>query len=68
VLLGTSPRSLSVCFINELGSVIPTFSVLSLCVVLTILIPHIVLHSYKSIAQFLSYVQGKKVEKKRGIG
>jgi hypothetical protein len=50
VLLGMSPRILSVCFINVLGSVIPTFSVLSLCVVLTIRILHIVLHSYKSFA------------------
>jgi hypothetical protein len=56
VLLGTSPRSLSVCFINELGSVIPTFSVLSLCVILTILIPHIVLHSYKSIARSETFI------------
>jgi hypothetical protein len=50
VLLGVSPRSLSVCFINDLGKVIATFSVLSLCVVLTIQILYIVLHNYKSIA------------------
>jgi hypothetical protein len=35
VIVGS--RSLSVCFISELGNVIPTFIVLSLCVVLTIL-------------------------------
>jgi hypothetical protein len=46
VLLGMSPRSSSVCFINELGSVIPTFWVLSLYVVLFIRILYIVLHSY----------------------
>jgi hypothetical protein len=51
VLLGMSPRILSVCFINVLGIVIPSFSVLSLCVVLTIRILHIVIHSYKSIAR-----------------
>jgi hypothetical protein len=45
VLLGMSPRILSVCFINAIGSVIPTFSVLSLCVVLTIRILHIVTDS-----------------------
>jgi hypothetical protein len=50
VLLGMSPRSLSVCFINELGSVIPTFTVLSLYVVLTILTMYKLLRSYKSIA------------------
>jgi hypothetical protein len=50
VLLGISPRILSVYFINVLGGVIPTFSVLSLYVVLTIRILHIVLHSYKSFA------------------
>jgi hypothetical protein len=45
VLLGMSPRSSSVFFINELGSVIPTFWVLSLYVVLAILY-YIVSHSY----------------------
>jgi hypothetical protein len=56
VLLGTSPRILSVCFINVLGSVIPTFWVLSLDVVLTILLSHILLHSYKSIARFENFL------------
>jgi hypothetical protein len=51
VLPLTSPRVLSVCLINELGNVIPTFLVLSLCVVRTILILHIVIHSYKSIVR-----------------
>ena len=51
MLLLTSPRSLSVCFINELGNVIPTFSVLSLYVVRIIRILYLLSHSYKSIDQ-----------------
>ena len=49
MLLGTSPRSLSIRFIDELGSVMPTFLVLSVYVVLGILILSIVVRSYKSI-------------------
>jgi hypothetical protein len=61
VLLGTSPRSLSVCFINELGNVIPTFIVLSLCVVLTIPTLHIIIHSYKSIGLHIdTYVSASR--------
>ena len=37
VLLGISPRALSVCFTREIGNVIPTFSVLSSRVVRLIL-------------------------------
>ena len=47
VLRGTSPRALSVCLTNEIGNVIPTFSVLSTTVVPTILVMYIVPLSYK---------------------
>jgi len=47
VLLGISPRALSVCFSNDTGNVIPTFSVLSALVVPDILVLYIVPHSYK---------------------
>jgi len=42
VLLGTSPRALSVCFMREIGNVMPTFSVLSVVVVPFILVLYIV--------------------------
>ncbi len=42
VLLGISPRALSVCFTREIGNVIPTFSVLSAVVVPFILVLYIV--------------------------
>jgi hypothetical protein len=38
VLLGMSPRALSVCLTREIGNVIPTFSVLSVFLVPTILV------------------------------
>ncbi len=46
VLLGISPRLLSICFNSDIGKVIPSFSVRSAAVVLTIPIYLIVL-SYK---------------------
>ena len=49
VLLGISPRALSVCFTRDIGNVIPTFSVLSSRVVRFILVLYIVPQSYKSI-------------------
>ena len=42
VLLGISPRALSVCFTRGIGNVIPTFSVLSAVVVSVILVRYIV--------------------------
>ena len=42
VLLGISPRALSVCFTRDIGNVIPTFSVLSSRVVRFILVLYIV--------------------------
>jgi hypothetical protein len=42
VLLGISRRALSVCFTRRIGSVIPTFSVLSIIVVRFILVLYIV--------------------------
>ena len=42
VLLGISPRALSVCFTSAIGNVIPTFSVLSSWVVRFILVLYIV--------------------------
>ena len=47
VLLGISPRALSVCFTSVIGKVIPTFSVLSALVVPDILVLYIVPQSYK---------------------
>ena len=47
VLLGISPRALSVCFTSVIGRVIPTFSVLSALVVPDILVLYIVPQSYK---------------------
>ena len=61
MLLGMSPRSLSVCFINELGSVMPTFSVLSLYVVLTILILYKIIDCYKSIGSIVKLLVLKKL-------
>ena len=42
VLLGISPRALSVCFTRDTGNVIPTFSILSSRVVRFILVLYIV--------------------------
>ena len=50
VLLGISPRALYVCFIREIGNVMPTFSVLLSNVVPFILVLRIVPQSCKSIA------------------
>ena len=50
VLLGISPRALSVCFTRIIGNVIPTFSVLSSWVVPFILVLYIVpleLYTYR---------------------
>ena len=46
VLLGISPRLFSICFNSDIGRVIPSFSVLSAAVVLTIPL-YLIILSYK---------------------
>jgi hypothetical protein len=61
VLLGISPRALSVCFTSTIGKVIPTFSVLSSRVVRLILVSYIVpleLYTYRfpvAISVFMNF-------------
>jgi hypothetical protein len=47
VLRGISPRLFSICLNNDIGKVIPSFSVLSAAVVLTIPI-YLIILSYKA--------------------
>jgi hypothetical protein len=65
VLLGMSARALSVFFTNEIGNVIPTFSVLSSGVVRFIRVLYIVPYRYKYLVpRYAFFVYGDAVRKK----